>query len=404
VKIFDFGVARMRRQQITREGQQLGTPLYMSPEQVRGEQVTFATDVYSYGVLLFVMFSGAFPYRAVSREDLYAAIVFYPPDMTSLDNKGIPPQIVNLIGQCLQKQAAARPATFREIESRLRPMAAPEVAGTGTSQFGALDVTAPVPVMVLKPKRRKSRGWLWAVLVVVAVSGGAAGYWYLNRPRVLEPRISAKGGFMVLVPAGPGFVGKERRAVDLPDFYIDRAEVSDEWYREFANSTGRADATPDAPASFPVVNVAYDDAAAFCAWAGKRLPTDVEWEKAARGPKGLAFPWGDQFRPDLANIPFEDQTRTLEPVESNLKGASHYGAINLVGNVWEWVAKQEELNTGDLRDLVLDPPATVGERAFQIRGGSFQNRIDLHRAVWDFAVAPARLKRSDVGFRCARLP
>src|SRR4051794_16279755 len=62
-KIFDFGVARLQRQQITRDGQQLGTPLYMSPEQVRGEHVTAAADIYSYGVLLFVLFSGGFPYR-----------------------------------------------------------------------------------------------------------------------------------------------------------------------------------------------------------------------------------------------------------------------------------------------------------------------------------------------------
>jgi formylglycine-generating enzyme required for sulfatase activity len=414
VKIFDFGVAKMNRQAITREGQLIGTPLYMSPEQVRGEQVTPASDMYSFGVVLFVLFCGAFPYHAVSREDLYAAIVFYAPDLTPLEGHEIPAAVTALIAQCLEKPPLSRPRSFREIELRLSPLVPQEVARSGTAEIGHA-ATAPLtlpfivaaPARSLPPKSKPRAHWpLWlgAALVLLA-AGGAVAFWLTNRPHpAVTARISTSTGFMMLVLAGPGFAGKDRHAVEVAGFYIDRAEASNETYRGFASATFHPlpESSQDLPATFPVVNVTYDDASAFCSWAGKRLPTDLEWEKAARGSKGLAYPWGDEPRPDLANIPGEGESRELEPVESNHAGASPYGAINLLGNVWEWVAKPESLEEDDIRGVVLNPPAGRGDRAFQIRGGSFKQHIDLSEGVWDFAVVPARLTRSDIGFRCAR--
>jgi formylglycine-generating enzyme required for sulfatase activity len=209
---------------------------------------------------------------------------------------------------------------------------------------------------------------------------------------------------MVLVPSGRTLVGKDRHPVEVAGFYIDRSEVSNDAYREFARARRLPlpDESQEQPATFPVVNVSYDDAAAFCTWAGKRLPTDLEWEKAARGPDGHLYPWGDEPRVDRANIPYASEPHELEPVESNPGGASPYGAINLLGNVWEWVAKPEHLEEADIHNVELNPPASLDEPAFQIRGGSYRRRIDLAQAVWDSAAVPARLKRSDIGFRCAR--
>ncbi len=386
-KIFDFGVARSKDQQITREGQLLGTPLYMSPEQVRGEAVTPAADIYAFGVLMFVMFTGAFPVRGVSREDLYAAVVFYPPDLTPLQGKGIPPAVVELITQCLEKQPGTRPPSFQEIVQRLGPVV-PATANRASVPSAARRFNWPL--------------WLFIGLLSIAAAG--AGFWYATLPKPVAPRILTQVGYMMLVPTGPALVGRDRHEVRLNSFYIDRAEVSNDAYGEFARATGRAlpDAFRHLPASFPVVLVSYDDAQAFCAWAGKRLPTEIEWEKAARGSDGRLYPWGDQPRLDLVNVPHSNEPHELQPVESNLNGASPYGAINMLGNVWEWVSKAEPLEADDLREYVLNPPVTADERAFQIRGGSFQQALDLHQAVWDFAVAPTRLKRADIGFRCAR--
>ena len=399
-KIFDFGVARQKHQHITKEGQLLGTPLYMAPEQVRGEVATGAADVYSFGVLTFVMFTGAFPIRGVSREDLQAAVVFYPPDLRPLEGKGIPPVVSELIAQCLAKQPLERPGSFAEIEARLRPLVTlPE------------DEAPPKKSAKKSPKKSRKRppskpvNWpAWLLAAVVLIGAGLVVMWNVNRPKPVAPRIFTKGGYMMLVPGGPALLGRDRRAVALSGFYIDRTEVSNESYREFATATGRdlPSTVRELPASFPVVNVSYDDAAAFCGWAGKRLPSDVEWEKAARGPKGLAHPWGDEPRFDLVNVPNRNEPHELQPVESNLNGASPCGAINMLGNVWEWVAKPEPLEEGDLREYVLNPPVVRDEPAYQLRGGSFQKALDLQQAVWDFAVAPGRLKRSDVGFRCAK--
>ena len=387
-KIFDFGVARQRQQQITREGQLLGTPLYMAPEQVRGDAVTPAADVYSFGVLLFVMFTGAFPFRGVSREELQAAVIFYPPDMTPLEGKGIPAAVIELIGQCLSKQMAERPASFREIEARLRPLVSTRAVAEG-------------PARVRKPVVNWA---LWLFIGVTTFGLGLAMNWIWNRPRVIEPRILTDTGYMMLVPAGRALMGQDHHAVHVSGFYIDRTEVSNSSYRRFAQSTGRLlpASARELPASFPVVNISYDEAAAFCAWAEKRLPTDLEWEKAARGAEGRLYPWGNEPHAELANVPRDNEPHELQPVESNLSGASPAGAINMLGNVWEWVAKPERLEANDLREFVLNPPVTPEERAYQMRGGSFQQPVDLNKAVWDFAVAPGRLKRGDVGFRCAR--
>ncbi|MGH3784171.1 MAG: SUMF1/EgtB/PvdO family nonheme iron enzyme [Pseudonocardiaceae bacterium] len=196
----------------------------------------------------------------------------------------------------------------------------------------------------------------------------------------------------VLVPAGPAIVGASRttvgafqmddtdnplRAVELPSFCIDRTAVSNRRYREFVADVGSSKefAHPDEPVGkdytpahwrdarfndpdFPVVGVDWYDVYAFARWAGGRLPSEDEWEKAARGVDGRIYPWGDEWDPDRANSVYSAYgvpeltnlaeleallTRTtlewpLEPVrraDAYPEGASPYGALNMAGNVWE---------------------------------------------------------------------
>ena len=386
-RIFDFGVV-LENESLVR-----GTPLYMAPEQVRGEALTTASDIYSFGVLLFLIFTGGFPVRGLSRDDLYAAIVFHPPDLRPLRDRGIPHSVAQLIERCLQKQPDSRPATFLEIEEHLRPM-------VSTAVVKLSEVAVPPG----QPTSRSPWPMRLGIGLLLVFGGGFGLTAYVNRPKTVAPRILTNGGYMLLVPTGPALLGADRRAVDVAGFYIDRREVSNEAYRQFSVDTGRdlQMTVLDLPATFPAVNVSYDDATAFCAWAGNRLPSDVEWEKAARGPGGHLYPWGDQPRADLANLPRDAEPHELEPVESNFNGASSYGAINMLGNVWEWVAKPALLDETDLRVYLLTPPVSANERSYQLRGGSFQQTIDWRKAVWHFAAAPARLRRDDIGFRCAR--
>jgi formylglycine-generating enzyme required for sulfatase activity len=194
-------------------------------------------------------------------------------------------------------------------------------------------------------------------------------------------------------------------------FYIDKTEVTNRAYAGFCRATGRP--LPEGPAELPAVNVSFDDAQAFAQWAGKRLPTAGEWERAARGPKGLAFPWGNQLRDGVANIPSTPdaaRSATLAPAGSHPEGASPFGALDMVGNVWEWVNTPASPPPGDefaaYRSMFTDlsPPLTPSEPFYQVRGGSYRFYVPPENAaalVYDSSPVPARARKPDIGFRCA---
>jgi len=154
---------------------------------------------------------------------------------------------------------------------------------------------------------------------------------------------------MVLVPAGPFPMGPDRREVRLDAFYIDRLPVTNAEFHAFVTLTGYRPGDHDAarflnhargklPAALeqhPVVYVSWDDARAYAAWAGKRLPTEAEWEKAARGIDGRKYPWG-RAEPGPTRANYGRNRGGTTPVGTYPEGASPCGALDLAGNVWEW--------------------------------------------------------------------
>jgi len=154
----------------------------------------------------------------------------------------------------------------------------------------------------------------------------------------------------VRVPAGAFTMGADRggepdehpaRSITLAAFSIDRLEVTNESYRACVQAgvcTGprRFGADYERPRQ-PVVGVSWHDATAYCRWAGGRLPTEAEWEKAARGTDGRRFPWGDEPEPDDSRAVFASHTHGPADVGGRPAGASPYGALDMAGNVWEWV-------------------------------------------------------------------
>jgi formylglycine-generating enzyme required for sulfatase activity len=239
---------------------------------------------------------------------------------------------------------------------------------------------------------------------------------------------------MLLIPAGEFTFGADpeislplakpegfespnpQQRVHLADFYLDVTEVSNAAYKQFCDATGRPYPGPpaDDPAYFetkldhPVVNVSFADAAAFAEWAGKRLPTEQEWEKAARGIDGRIYPWGNRLPGNEANTDGpQDGFEGVAPVHALPAGASPYGLLNMSGNVWEWTASPYRPSPEEIadRDMAWGNAWKPGAPWFVIKGGSyFTPSDDLDLLVFFRAANPADVKIPFQGFRCAMDP
>lgn len=202
------------------------------------------------------------------------------------------------------------------------------------------------------------------------------------------------------------------RRVFLPSFYIDRYEVTNGDYFRFVEAKGFA-RLPDWPSGrprpdqerLPVTYVDWEEANAYCQWLGKRLPTEQEWEKAARGPDGWIYPWGNFFDYRRANI--GGLRSGPMPVGSFSRGRSPYGAEDLIGNVWEWTADWygpypgSAYQSGDFgtRYRVARGNSWAGLGHFS---GKVLEEVESVEARATYRLYfPPNIALQDVGFRCA---
>jgi iron(II)-dependent oxidoreductase len=229
---------------------------------------------------------------------------------------------------------------------------------------------------------------------------------------------------MAFVPAGEFIMGSDsdfenerpKHEVFLDAFYIDLFEVTNAQYKEFIDATEyavpyvtafwaepfnwRNNTYPRGKGDHPVVLVNWFDAAAYAKWAKKRLPTEAEWEKAARGDDGRVWPWGKTWDVNNCNIR-ESFINMTQPVNSFEEGKSPYGCYNMAGNAMEWT---DDWYWEDYYKNAPEsnPPGPATGTLKVLRGGAWDSNINLYaRAGYRFYLPPNE-KKADIGFRCAK--
>ncbi|OYT72140.1 MAG: hypothetical protein CFK52_05655 [Chloracidobacterium sp. CP2_5A] len=347
------------------------------------------------------------------------------PAMTPTPASGVP----------LPPEVAATP--FRPIEP---PIGAPRPMGRGhTAELPAATPKPPADLFaqsapVAGPGRSKFSLGLVIGLSVAAITlaiGAVVVILYLqygapaaapasDTPVAAEPSPQpAIPENMVAIPGGEYVIGRDagdffdpyekpQHAVTLRPFYIDKTEVTNADYQKFVEATGHP-----APASwtggrfeagkglFPVTGVTLADAQAYAKWAGKRLPTEAEWEAAAHGRSPTVFPWGDSFDPSRANVKASGLGAPVR-VGTYPAGASPFGVLDLTGNVWEWTASEATLYPGSAeKPPSWDKPLEPGAKLQIIRGGAFTEDTKKCTVTYRNWV-PSNFSARELGFRCAK--
>ena len=206
---------------------------------------------------------------------------------------------------------------------------------------------------------------------------------------------------------------KPQHSVNLDAYWIDQTEVTNAMYAACAQA-GKCPAPSDSSSRthptyfgntqydhYPVIFVTWDDAQAYCAWAGRRLPTEAEWEMAARGTDGRLFPWGNQAAsPTLAN--YANNVGDTTETGKYPAGASPYGALDMAGNVAEWVNDRFAGNYYASAPADNPPGPSTGSNRV-LRGGSWNSSL-LNMVTTVRAYGPQSLTHNTIGFRCAASP
>lgn len=429
--LMDFGVAKILGDTAgsqTATGTALGTAAYMSPEQAQGGKVDTRADIYSLGIILYEIVSGERPFTGDSAVTVMMKHIQEPvPDLSQI-LRPVPTELANIISKALAKDPQDRYATAGEMAQELRAIPLDNLGETSrlpqiTSDETIVYNNQEAQTMVAgssatqanpaAPTPAKSSAIPWlpiaAVVGVILIAALAYIFWPSGTAEelaestptseeevtetTLNPDLPTSAGmnrisggdYTVGVPGG----GREQidaKTVTVAEFWLDSTETTNADYLAYladhpdaAVPTGWSDAnTPDGQNNQPVRGLTYDAAEAYCLAQNKRLPTEAEWEAAARGANGRLYPWGNDA--NQVELPRADSY----PVGTVAGNRSPFGVYDMAGNVWEWVS---------------DPYEAVPAGQQVLRGGQYGLVRDMaYRLVGDPNV-PSII--STAGVRCA---
>lgn len=413
--LMDFGVAKMLGgKQHTATGAVIGTPQYISPEQVKGERPDARSDIYSLGIMLFEMLTGRCPFDADSAITLMMMHINEPvPDIRGLVDE-VPAELSAIVECALAKKPEGRYQTAAEMAETLRSVYS-KLGAPATGVFTAGPVTSSVAVTseatptratlapAVKPDTRVKSAAGGFPFVPVLVGAGVlllvglivGGLFLVSRsfggsttagnlPDATGMIHINKGAYTVGVET-PDANHESLQQAKLEEFWIDQYEITNEQYAKYVKEKnppvpeGWANgAFPTGQEKQPVQGVTWDQATAYCEWASKRLPTEAEWEVAARGPQSTLYPWGDDA--GAVQLP-RAGTYNVGSVSGN---RSRFGLYDMAGNAWEWVSTPYG-------------PVPGGQKV--LRGGSNDFLKDMaYRLVGD---PNEKTMQASSGFRCA---
>jgi len=395
-KLTDFGIAHaLGTANFTRMGKALGAPAYMSPEQIQGAQLDHRTDLYSLGILLYEMLAGRVPFEHPQDADSdYAVLTAHinqAPTPPSHWVPNIPPPLEAATLKALEKRPENRFASCEEFQAGLLRSPAP----TG----GPAIVPQPEPVVPkgVEPPPQPSERKDYQQAGMSVRENPKDGLKYVWIP---------PGVFMMGCSPGDneGYDNEKpsHRVTITKGFWVGQTEVTVGAYKRFAAATGRQ--LPPAPPfnsaweneNMPIVNVSWDDARAYCMWAGGRLLTEAEWEYAARGGST------DARHGITDQVAWHEKNSGSRTHDVAQKRANHLGLSDVLGNVSEWVNDWFD-DKYYQNSPSQDPPGPSSGQHRVLRGGSWSD------FPWDVRVSVRTgnyptARQNNIGLRCAWEP
>ena len=441
-KIMDFGIAKVTGAATHDTAANMLSVHYTPPERFDPSKTVDArSDIYSLGLVFYEMFAGKRPFNV----DDNSQIMFWhlneipdPPD-SYVSGEGDPTidytanvessDEATIVGDQIITTSPTDPNVSKVKRRKKKGKSIPLVAGITAALVISLVGIGLLMLRKIEPAYQAGQVLTTDTKVPVPeVEGGQ-----LNSKGYYEVTHAKDASVMIAVPAGEFIMGSEKWAAEQPpqriyldNYFIDKYLVTNKQFRQFVDETNyvtdaekdgsgkvrigsRTRTNPDAiwkipdaatsiegKDNYPVTQISYNDAAAYCEWAGKDLPTEAQWEKAARGPDGNEYPWGNS-EPDDTMANFDRLVGETTPVNQYAKGQSYYGAFDMAGNVNQWC--KDWYGEGERQARNPTGPETGSERV--IKGGSFDEGIDSLRSSNRNRFEP-NYSSFLFGFRCVK--